>query len=127
MNFKNAVLSYDSLQVSEVPPLESVHLSGENSPPGRIPVVPSSVPGTQDPPEASFPEAVIVDELSQVQRDIQELSKSCLIGKMLGEPLDVRTIISRTKAEWKFVKGDIEFLDMGNHWILLKFANSCLV
>ncbi|XP_048493469.1 uncharacterized protein LOC125494014 [Beta vulgaris subsp. vulgaris] len=41
---------------------------------------------------------------------------------MLSKPLDVRTIISRTKVEWKFVKGDIEFLDMGNHWILLKFA-----
>ena len=63
-----------------------------------------NVVGAQDPPaEAACPKAVIVDELSQLQRDIQELSKSWLIGKMSGEPLDVHTIISRTKAEWKFV------------------------
>lgn len=44
-------------------------------------------------------------ELSQFQKDIEELSKSCLLGKMLGEPLDVHTIVSRTKAEYIFVKG----------------------
>lgn len=50
-----------------------------------------------DPPvDAAFPEVVVVDELSQVQKDIQELSKSCLISKIFGEPLDVHTIISRT-------------------------------
>ena len=123
-NFKNAILSSDSLQTKEDPPLESAHISGESSSPGRCPVVPSPALGAQDPPaDVAYPEVVIVYEVLQVQRDIQELSKSCLIGKMLDEPLDMCTIISRTKVEWKFVKGDIEFLDMGNHWILLKFAN----
>ena len=51
------------------------------------------------PTGVAFPEVVVIDELSKVQRDIEELSKSCLIGKMLGEPLDVHTIISCTKAE----------------------------
>ena len=76
-----------------------------------------------DPPgDAAFPESVVVDYLSQIQKDIEELSKSFLVGKMLGEPLDVRTIVSRTKAEWKFVKSDIEFLELENHWILLRFC-----
>lgn len=51
-----------------------------------------------------------LDELPQVQQDIEDLSKSCLLGKILGDPLDMRTIISRTKADWKMVKGDVEYL-----------------
>ncbi|XP_010687069.2 uncharacterized protein LOC104901219 [Beta vulgaris subsp. vulgaris] len=42
---------------------------------------------------------------------------------MLGEPVDLRTIISRTRADWNFCKGDVEYLDMGNHWVLIQFAN----
>lgn len=53
-------------------------------------------------------------------KDVEELSKSCLIGKMLGKPIDLRTIITRTEVEWKFCKGEI----MGNHWVMIMFANS---
>lgn len=55
-----------------------------------------------------------------------KLSNTCLFAKMVKDPLDLRTIISRTKADWKMVRGDVEYLEglkLGNQWILLKFAN----
>lgn len=42
---------------------------------------------------------------------------------MLGEPLDIRIVMSRTKADWKMVRGDVDYHDLGNQWILLRFAN----
>lgn len=42
---------------------------------------------------------------------------------MLSAPIDLCTIIARSKADWRFVKGDIYYLEMGNNWILLRFAN----
>lgn len=42
---------------------------------------------------------VNVDDFPQVKKDVEDLSKSCLIGKMLGSPIDLRTIITRTKVE----------------------------
>ena len=122
ISFKDAILSSSNLLE------DNSNLASENSEknvcaPPLLPATNSvSLGCVNDPPsDAAFPE--VVDELSQVQKNIEELSKSCLLGKMLGEPLDVLTFVSRTKAEWKFVKGDIEFLEMGNHWIMLKFAN----
>ncbi|XP_057252415.1 uncharacterized protein LOC104884593 isoform X3 [Beta vulgaris subsp. vulgaris] len=77
-----------------------------------------------DPVVPQFASAsVVLDELPQVKQDIVELSKSCLIGKMLSSSIDTRTIISRTKADWKFVKGEVEYLEMGNGWLMLKFSN----
>ena len=68
---------------------------------------PISEPGSADlhvvsldpPGPPSFPEALILDDLHQVQLDIVDLSQSCLVAKMLGEPVDLRTIISRTRAD----------------------------
>lgn len=53
---------------------------------------------------------MVLDELPQVQKDIKDLSKFCVIGKILGKPIDLRTITSRTNAGWKFCKGDVRRL-----------------
>ena len=71
----------------------------------------------------SFPEANMLDSLPQVQKDIIELSKSYLFGKMPFAPLDLHTIIARTKADWKIVKGEVNYMQLGNGRILLRFAN----
>ncbi|XP_057252239.1 uncharacterized protein LOC130592097 [Beta vulgaris subsp. vulgaris] len=42
---------------------------------------------------------------------------------MLSAPLDVRTIRARTKSDWKFIQGEVDYLEMGNNWLLLKFSN----
>lgn len=52
-----------------------------------------------------------------------EISKSFFIGKMLSSPLELRAIISRTKTNQKLAKGDIDYMEIRNHWILLRFEN----
>lgn len=42
---------------------------------------------------------------------------------MLGAPLNTRTI-AKTMADQKSLKRDVEYIEMGNQWILLRFANS---
>ena len=76
-----------------------------------------------DPPPPFFPEAIVLDSMPQVQKDIIELSKSCLFGKMSFAPLDLHTIIARTKADWNIVKGEVNYMQIGNGRILLRFAN----
>lgn len=63
----------------------------------------------------------MVDELSYVYKDINELTKYG--RKLLGYPLDICTIITKIKVDWSFVKGDVEYLEIDNHWIYLCFAN----
>ena len=129
-SFKNALLGSPK-PINNLPSGGSLNanLSQENESVGMSPVqlnvaatpLDLSSPTVQDPP--SFTESCVLDDLPQVQKDISELSKSCLLAKMLSAPLDIRTIISRTKADWRVVKGDVDYLEMGNGWILLRFAN----
>lgn len=119
--FKNALLESNIDKVPSVMPEVSV-----NPVAGHIPFVAQScseamVGDLMAPPLVS--KSMVLNELPQVQKDIMELTKSCLIGKMLSTLLDSRTIISRTKGDWKFVKGEVEYLEMGNGWIMLKFSN----
>ena len=111
-NFKNALLGNPNPSPINALP-SSAHLN-------------SSTDGCSqnDPPHPpSFPETVVLDSLPQVQKDMEELSKTCLFGKILSAPLDLRTIIARSKADWKIIKGEVNFMQMGNGWILLRFAN----
>lgn len=72
-----------------------------------------SVNDTPGPP--CILETIVLDELRHVKKDIKYSSKSCLVDKMLGDLIDMRTIISRTKENWKFCKGDVDYLKMGNN------------
>jgi len=54
----------------------------------------------------------------------EELIACCLLGKIWGEPVPIPAIIHHTRNEWKFVKGQIEFIDLGNDWLLIRFGNS---
>jgi len=45
---------------------------------------------------------------------IDELSACCLLGKMWGESVPIASIIHRTQSEWKFTKGQIDYVDLGN-------------
>lgn len=52
-----------------------------------------------------------MEDLSQVKGDIQLLSESCLLANGLGQPLDFKIIMSKTKNDWKHsLKGDAENL-----------------
>lgn len=51
-----------------------------------------------------------------------EVQNLFLIGKMLGESVSLKTIASKTKGDW-MPRGEVKFVDMGNGFILIKFAN----
>jgi len=55
---------------------------------------------------------------------IEELLACCLLGRIWGEPIPLPAIIHQTRNEWKFVKRHIEYVEMDNHWILIRFATT---
>lgn len=39
---------------------------------------------------------------------------------MLGEPLDLKTIMIKTKNDWKnLIRGEVEYKSLGNDWVTL--------
>jgi len=58
-----------------------------------------------------------------VSNSLETFVSCCLLGKVWGESVPLPAIIHRTKNNWKFVKGQLEYVDLGNDWILLRFAN----
>jgi len=53
---------------------------------------------------------------------LDDLLALCLLAKTWGESISLPLIISKTKLDWKYVKGLVEYIELGNGWILLKFS-----
>jgi len=51
------------------------------------------------------------------------LSSLCLLGKPWGDPIPLSIIMSKTRKDWGFVKGQLDYLELGNGWILFRFSN----
>lgn len=66
---------------------------------------------SDSPPAINFFESFVLHELSQIQKDIDEIFKYCLVGKMLGAPLNTRTI-AKTMANQKSLKRDVDYIEM---------------
>lgn len=67
---------------------------------------------------------IVVKDLPQVQGDINMLTNSCLLGKILGEPLDFKVIIAKTRSDWKnLIKWEVEYIALGNDWVFFCFLN----
>jgi len=52
-----------------------------------------------------------------------DLTTMSLFGKIWGESIPFHLIRVRTKWDWVHVKGQVDYVDMGNGWILFKFFN----
>ena len=46
----------------------------------------------------------------------------CLLAKVWGETIPLPLIITKTKFDWKHVKGPVDYVELGNGWVLLRFA-----
>ena len=89
----------------------------------------SASPGVVLRGESSTPQNPTLSSGSSVQPQvptvsIAELSACCLLGKVWGEAIPLASIIHRTRSEWKFTKGQIDYVDVGNDWVLIHFATS---
>jgi len=49
---------------------------------------------------------------------------SLLLGKIWGETVPLAAIIHRTRNEWKFTKGQVDYVELRNDWILIRFVNT---
>lgn len=54
---------------------------------------------------------------------MEELIALCLLGRVRGESVPLPTIINKTRNDWKFIRGHVSYVDLGNNWIFVKFAN----
>jgi len=78
---------------------------------------------SSNPSEHSTPPTKTLPE-KDAAPSIVELSACCLLGKIWGDAVPLSAIIHITRNEWKFTKGQIDYIDLGNDWILIRFANS---
>jgi len=46
------------------------------------------------------------------------------MGEVWGESLPLHAITHRTRNDWKFVKGHVDYVDLENDWILLRISTS---
>uniref|UniRef100_A0A7C9ABN9 DUF4283 domain-containing protein n=2 Tax=Opuntia streptacantha TaxID=393608 RepID=A0A7C9ABN9_OPUST len=51
------------------------------------------------------------------------MSSLCLLGKPWGDPIPLAIIMSKTRKDWGFVRGQLDYLELGNGWILFRFSN----
>lgn len=51
-----------------------------------------------------------------------DLPTMILFGKIWGEPIPFHLIRIKTKRDWNQVRGHVDYVDMGNGWILFKFS-----
>lgn len=49
-----------------------------------------------------------------VQGSMDELIALYWLAKLWGEILPLALIISKTKLDWKHIKGQVEFIELGN-------------
>ncbi|KAJ8441162.1 hypothetical protein Cgig2_024891 [Carnegiea gigantea] len=54
---------------------------------------------------------------------MEKLIALCLSGKVWREYVPLPAIINKTKADWKFIRGQVSYVDLENNWISFEFAN----
>lgn len=54
---------------------------------------------------------------------MEELFALCLLGKVWEEYVPFPATINKTKSDWKFIRGQVSYVDLGNDWVSFKFAN----
>ena len=104
------------------------HSPGDDVPPPRSVVGPANPDINQRAEPRPSPSVVgsgPSDPLPQATEStppLDDLLALCLLAKIWGEPIPLPLIISKTKLDWKYVKGMVEYIELGNGWILLKFS-----
>ena len=78
--------------------------------------------GCQDIPSAS-PSATHGHETASTPIQPAGMSSLCLLGKPWGDPIPLAIVMSKTRKDWGFIKGQLDYLELGNGWLLFRFSN----
>uniref|UniRef100_A0A7C9AS34 Uncharacterized protein n=1 Tax=Opuntia streptacantha TaxID=393608 RepID=A0A7C9AS34_OPUST len=70
--------------------------------------------GDSSNPSGHTPPFVSSLQSKEPSASIAEFSACCILGKIWGETIPLSAIIHRTRNEWKFTKGQIDYVDLGN-------------
>ena len=89
----------------------------------EAPVLPSSSLNQALPVSGSQEDSPILNPSDAIAQNMTDLTALCLLGQIWGDHVPLSAIIYKTKNDWKFLKGQVEYVELGNHWILLRFAN----
>jgi len=73
------------------------------------------------PPDAAEEVGARSSAPAPVSSQMTELVSLRLLAKLWGESVPIPLIISKTKLDWKHVKGMVEYIELGNGWVL-KFS-----
>jgi len=103
---------------------------GRSDPPPN----PPSAQGDHSSPPSPFPlpdshlnKGVFADQCPEnphISINMEELAALCLLGQVWDDPMPLPAIIHKTKSNWRFLKGQVDYVELGNNWILLHFANT---
>ena len=125
----------DDLTVEAIAPHSPTPIEGVETPRRRMPSSPTpatfsealvlGVGGLSSTPTSTGIHEPTTDRPSEVPPPSQSLSMHnlCLLGKPWGESIPLSIVMSKTHKDWSFVKGQIDYLELGNGWLLFRFAN----
>jgi len=86
-------------------------------------VLAPNVSAPLSPGSSAPPSSVSEPTESPLHSSAASMHSLCLLGKPWGESIPLPVVISKTRKDWSFVKGQLDYLDLGNGWILFRFAN----
>lgn len=53
--------------------------------------------------------------------------ESCLLGKILGEAVDFKTVIAKSKSDWKiYINREVTYVTLGNEWIYFRLTTQLI-
>jgi len=78
--------------------------------------------GCQGKPSVS-PSASHAPDTASTPSQSAGMSALCLLGKPWGDPIPLAIVMSKTRKDWSFIKGQLDYLELGNGWLLFRFSN----
>ena len=97
--------------------------SNPHTPLSAAKVLPSSSLNPDLPFSSCKEDSTVPNPSAAIVQNMDELNALCLLGQIWGDHVPLSAIIYKTKNDWKFLKGQVEYVELGNHWILLRFVN----
>ncbi|KAL8153473.1 hypothetical protein V2J09_011233 [Rumex salicifolius] len=64
-----------------------------------------------------------LSRISGVRDNIVKLKETCLMGYVIGDPVEFSKLKAKLRSDWRFVRGAFEVFERANFWFEIRFAN----